>query len=308
MATPNVPEAWVGGSTFAETFGLRANLFTAYQSFAARVWETESPGPSVLEACRLRTADVLGVGDGSSRAASGPCIDFAEQFVIDPAGIGRAGARAVKEACGFEGLIALVNAMAAFDGFTRFAMVLGCGLPGGGDSAADIPSPSGPTASAGEAVANSPLASQPALLAAFERLYAVLWSEGVVDHPSKEVARLRNARVTNCAYCRSVRFSQARADGLTEDLVDLIADGFEASALTERHKAVIRLANAFLRDPLGGVEPPLRADLLGAYGPAGVVELTAGLALFMGFSKITVALGGPTDELPVQVVETPALS
>jgi hypothetical protein len=39
---------------------------------------------------------------------------------------------------------------------------------------------------------------QPELFAAFNRLYASLWSEGAVDQPTKEVARLRNARLVDC--------------------------------------------------------------------------------------------------------------
>ncbi|MGR7000704.1 carboxymuconolactone decarboxylase family protein [Yinghuangia aomiensis] len=38
-------------------------------------------------------------------------------------------------------------------------------------------------------------------------------SNGVVDHASKEVARLRNARVTDCRFCRAVRYDQATAAG-----------------------------------------------------------------------------------------------
>lgn len=49
-------------------------------------------------------------------------------------------------------------------------------------------------------VSSSVLAHQPEALDAFTRLYGTLWSRGVVDHPSKELARLRNARVTDCGY------------------------------------------------------------------------------------------------------------
>ncbi len=53
---------------------------------------------------------------------------------------------------------------------------------------------------ADDAIANSPLALQPEALEAFLRLYGTLWSHGLVDHTAKEVARLRNARVTDCGY------------------------------------------------------------------------------------------------------------
>lgn len=44
------------------------------------------------------------------------------------------------------------------------------------------------------------LAHQPELFAAFGRLYATFWNEGVLDHRTKEVARLRNARITDCGF------------------------------------------------------------------------------------------------------------
>lgn len=39
---------------------------------------------------------------------------------------------------------------------------------------------------------------QPELFACFNRFYGTLWSEGVLDQPTKEVGRLRNARVNDC--------------------------------------------------------------------------------------------------------------
>jgi hypothetical protein len=44
------------------------------------------------------------------------------------------------------------------------------------------------------------LAHAPAVLRAFVSLYGGLWRHGIVDQPTKEVVRLRNARVTDCGY------------------------------------------------------------------------------------------------------------
>jgi alkylhydroperoxidase family enzyme len=57
-----------------------------------------------------------------------------------------------------------------------------------------------PSISGGDAISASVLAHQPEALAAFERLYGTLWSRGELDHGSKEIARLRNARVTDCGF------------------------------------------------------------------------------------------------------------
>jgi AhpD family alkylhydroperoxidase len=149
------------------------------------------------------------------------------------------------------------------------------------------------------------LGHQPQLWQAFQRLYGTLWSRGVLDHATKEVARLRNARVTGCGYCRNVRFDGARREGLTEALVAQIDDGFEGSALSDRHKLVIRYTDAFLTDP-AGISPELRDAVRRELGREGLVELTAGLALFMGFSKIAVVLGTAPESMPVTIVPTPA--
>lgn len=39
---------------------------------------------------------------------------------------------------------------------------------------------------------------QPEIFASFNRFYGTLWSEGELDLPTKEVGRLRNARVNDC--------------------------------------------------------------------------------------------------------------
>jgi alkylhydroperoxidase family enzyme len=58
-----------------------------------------------------------------------------------------------------------------------------------------------PPAHAGDdPIRGSALGHQPELVDAFLKLYGILWSRGVLDHPAKEMARLRNARITDCGY------------------------------------------------------------------------------------------------------------
>ena len=126
----------------------------------------------------------------------------------------------------------------------------------------------------------------------------------MVDHPTKEVARLRNARVTGCGFCRNVRFDRAREEGLGEERVEMIDDGFRESHLSDRHKVVIRYTGVFLADPFA-LPDDLRAEMLRLFAPEEIVEITAGLALFMGFSKIAVVLGQAPESMPTLVLPTP---
>ncbi len=335
-----IPERAVGDTEFARVFGLRANLFAHFGDFYARLWDPMVMDPVVVELCRLRVARLVGCAaelavrsgpavdgglteDDVAALASWPtstrfddttraCLGFTEQFVIDPSGIGPGDRAAVRAAVGYSRLVGLTQAVAAFDGFARFRAILEIAPDTGDVTVVDVGEPDGSVPAVTAPGADGPddpgrgfSAAQPDLFASFERLYAVLWSGGVVDHPSKEVARLRNARMTGCRFCRNVRFARARRDGLTEDMVDLVADGYEATALTDAHKAVIALTDAFLGDPRAGLDVVTRDRLVGHYGAAGTVELTAGLALFMGFSKIAVALGAFPDDFPTTVIPTP---
>jgi alkylhydroperoxidase family enzyme len=48
-----------------------------------------------------------------------------------------------------------------------------------------------------------------------------------------------------------------------------------------------------------------RAELASHFTPSQIVELTAGIALFMGFSKIAITLGQAPDDMPTMVIPTP---
>jgi alkylhydroperoxidase family enzyme len=137
---------------------------------------------------------------------------------------------------------------------------------------------------------------------AFNRYYGALWN-GVVDDPTKEVGRLRNARITGCGICKNLRFATAREQGLDEDAIDQINDGYAATDLPERWKLAIRLADALIAD--ARVDRELRAALLAEFTDAQIVELTATIATAIALSKASVAFGAP-QEMPLVVVPTPS--
>ena len=150
----------------------------------------------------------------------------------------------------------------------------------------------------------TPFDHHPQLWEAFNAYYGTLWSDGVVDDPTKEVGRLRNARVTGCGICKNLRFATAREQGLEEVHVELIVDGYADSELPHRWKLAARLADALIAD--ARVDDQLRADLLHEFSDAEIVELTATIATAIAFSKASVAFGAPED-MPLVVVPTPQI-
>ena len=67
---------------------------------------------------------------------------------------------------------------------------------------------------------------------------------------------------------------------------------------------MLRYVDAFLSDP-AAQDDATREELLRHLSTPEIVELTAGIALFMGFSKIAIALGQGSVTLPTTVVPTP---
>lgn len=149
-----------------------------------------------------------------------------------------------------------------------------------------------------------PFDHHPEVWAAFNRYYGTLWSRGVVDQATKEVGRLRNARVTGCGICKNLRFAGARDAGLQEQHVALIGDDYASSDMPERWKLAIRLADTLIAD--ARIDDRLRAELLAEFSPEEIVELTATITTAIAFSKAAVAFGAP-PEMPVTVVPTPAV-
>jgi alkylhydroperoxidase family enzyme len=134
----------------------------------------------------------------------------------------------------------------------------------------------------------TPFDHQPRLWQAFNAYYGTLWSDGVVDAPTKEVGRLRNARVTGCGICKNLRFASAREQGLEEEHVDLIVDGYERSDLPPRWKLAAALADALVAD--ARVDGHLRAALLAEFTDAEIVELTAMIGNWLAFGRFQAVL------------------
>jgi len=83
-------------------------------------------------------------------------------------------------------------------------------------------------------IRDSALGLVPETLEHYLRLNRSIWESGPLGPAELEVARLRNARLVNCVFCKSVRYDIAVADGLTEERVAMIGDDYRDSGLSER--------------------------------------------------------------------------
>jgi alkylhydroperoxidase family enzyme len=153
----------------------------------------------------------------------------------------------------------------------------------------------------------SVLAHQPAMAESFFALYGRFWGSDVLSARIKEVARMRNARVTQCGFCRNVRFDKALEEGLGEAVVDDITDGYEASArLTDAEKAALKFTDALIHDP-ELLNADARAALQRHFTPAQIAELGLGITLFLALAKALITMGLEPEAMERTVLPTPAV-
>jgi alkylhydroperoxidase family enzyme len=100
-----------------------------------------------------------------------------------------------------------------------------------------------------------------------------------------------------------VRFDSARAAGLHEEKAALVEDGYH-NTLPAHESAALALTDALIGVP--GVLPgTVQEQLRQHFSPAELVELGLGVGLFLGMSKVLIALGLEPEDMPVTVIPTP---
>ncbi|MGO9060169.1 MAG: carboxymuconolactone decarboxylase family protein [Candidatus Binataceae bacterium] len=161
-----------------------------------------------------------------------------------------------------------------------------------------------PQQKTGDVIRDSALGLVPETIEAIANLNRHAWRGSPVRASLLEIVRLRNARTVNCQFCKSVRYDLARMDGLTEDKVDQIRDGYEESLLSTEEKLAIAFADAYLHGP-NGLSKELAAHLKQHFSAAQLAHLTIALIAFNATSRCAVTIGGMPENLPVTELAAP---
>jgi hypothetical protein len=82
-----------------------------------------------------------------------------------------------------------------------------------------------------------------------------------------------------------------------------VNDGYQSS-LAEHEVAALELTDALIGMP-GPLPVALQEKLKTLYSDADLVELSLGVGLFLGMSKVLISLGLEPQEMPTTVIPTP---
>ena len=113
-----------------------------------------------------------------------------------------------------------------------------------------------------------------------------------------ELVRLRVAFHNQCRSCMAIRYRDAVAAGVTEDLVCSLKSPPDATDLTEAEKAAIAYADRFACDHLS-IDDAHFEELRKHFTEAQLVELGAWVAFCVGFGRLG-AVWDMVEELPAE--------
>jgi AhpD family alkylhydroperoxidase len=89
----------------------------------------------------------------------------------------------------------------------------------------------------------------PEILRTFSAYWSATFDDGLVDNRLKELCRLYVSKTVECNYCGGQRSEAARAQGLSEELVDEILLFDSSDSFDEREKTAIAYTRAIAWDP-----------------------------------------------------------
>jgi AhpD family alkylhydroperoxidase len=136
----------------------------------------------------------------------------------------------------------------------------------------------------------------PAIVGQQRAFMQALATESLVSPRLQELLRLRIAFHNQCRSCMALRYEEAIADGVTEDLVCSLEKPEEAEDLTDAERAALRFADLFATNHLA-IDDVLLAGLREYFTDRQVFEIGMCCAAFVGFGRFA-AVNRITDDLP----------
>ncbi|MEI7783913.1 MAG: carboxymuconolactone decarboxylase family protein [Betaproteobacteria bacterium] len=139
-------------------------------------------------------------------------------------------------------------------------------------------------------------AHHPELAKAYVRFAGAFKQHAVLSERLRELVRLRIAFHNQCRSCMAMRYGDAVADGVTEELVCSLEKPQEADDLTADERAALRFADLMANNHLA-IDDATYAELALHFNDKAVVELGSWCALCIGFGRLA-ATWNMVEDLP----------
>ena len=113
---------------------------------------------------------------------------------------------------------------------------------------------------------------------------------GVLPHKLKEMCRIKISVAHQCGYCSTVRSNVAKAEGLTENMINDLFSYSSSKYFTPREKAALRYANLFKQGEHAIDKDEVYAELAKHFSDEEIIELGLFCAEVDGVGKFVKSL------------------
>ena len=113
---------------------------------------------------------------------------------------------------------------------------------------------------------------------------------GVLPHKLKEMCRIKISVAHQCGYCSTVRSNVAKAEGLTEDMINDLSCYQTSPKFTPREKAALRYADLFKQGEHAIDKDEVYLDLAKHFNDEEIIELGLMCAQTDGVGKFVKSL------------------
>src|SRR6516164_2570999 len=114
--------------------------------------------------------------------------------------------------------------------------------------------------------------------------------QGVLPHKLKEMCRIKISVAHQCGYCSTVRSTVAKAEGLTEDMINDLFDYTGSQKFSAREKAALNYADQFKQGEHAIDKDQVYADLAKHFSDEEIIELGLFCAEVDGVGKFVKSL------------------
>ena len=117
-----------------------------------------------------------------------------------------------------------------------------------------------------------------------------------LDKTLAELMKLRVSQINGCAFCAAIHLKFARALGIDQTKLDLIAVWRESPVFSSSEKAALAWAEELARMPDGLPREALRDELAAHFSQDQIIGLTIAIASISAWNRMAVTFGfSPAD-------------
>jgi AhpD family alkylhydroperoxidase len=121
-------------------------------------------------------------------------------------------------------------------------------------------------------------------------------NEGLADPRLLDLVKIRASQINGCAYCLRLHSGEARAQGETDDRLDMVAVWPEADCFGRAERAALAWCEALTLLPSSGAPDELFEELRRHFTDEQIVALTLAIVAINGWNRLNVGFRTPVGD------------